>query len=72
MDKSGIDISFMLTKEQRDAGFKTKTVKGTTIEIYFGKACIASFGANLVTVEMIREVVTSYQKNIPQEPTKEG
>ena len=60
MKKPGMNISFMLFAEHRASGINIWMADQATIHMYNGKALLASYRAEYVTVESLRSMAASY------------
>lgn len=74
LPKEGINISFVLRKDQADAGLKLKTIDGKEVVLYRGKQEVACFNTATVTVESLRVTAECFKVLAPlmsPDPLKE-
>jgi hypothetical protein len=69
--KEGLDVSYVLTPEQRAAGLKLKEPDDHTVDLYLGKKKMCSFSVSQnLSPEIIRATAEQY-KNWTPKPRKE-
>jgi hypothetical protein len=68
MDKQGLDLSWVLTPDDRLSGLRVKTIDGKSISIYQGKSKVASFvngKDSALSVETIRATANQIRSSAP-------
>ena len=64
--KDGLDVSWVLTKEQRGAGLNVRIPDNQNIDLYIGKKRVANFNPEYITdVKVLQNAAEQYKNNAP-------